>query len=266
MKNETCEPQAVGEHNIVSSPLSLEEISNLFSSYLQCSTDSERSLLINSHPDIFVPEMISCLAAAEAEMQATVQEVRSTYTQIDRVAGALGVSNFLPLQSTEGSDYVESSIHKAFSTQLANFLVNFKHSHDNDNTDAGKALSNTSAVPLLTARYPIHASLPAGTQSSASSLWYQKPEVVMEVLSYLPAKDILYNAEDVCSAWQYWLYAPEISRFFWIGILQREFSDHARSLIESTSGSQGEMNFLNHNWREMVMLCVVEQEEKTNGN
>lgn len=72
-------------------------------------------------------------------------------------------------------------------------------------------------------------SSPSPSSLSSSSrkpfVWYTVPEIVLEVLSYLPAEEILLHAEEVCTAWQFWLGVPTISRSFWLGVVQREFPE-----------------------------------------
>lgn len=85
--------------------------------------------------------------------------------------------------------------------------------------------SSAAAAPALTP-LPAARRVSTGGEGAAATttmIWYDVPELVLEILSYLPARDILLHAEEVCTAWQYWLYLPAISRSFWLGVVQREF-------------------------------------------
>lgn len=63
------------------------------------------------------------------------------------------------------------------------------------------------------------------------------------------------EAESVCRSWQTWLFEPAVSRFFWVGCVQREFPQQLQALLKT----EGEDLFMS-DWRSLAMLCVAESD------
>lgn len=118
--------------------------------------------------------------------------------------------------------------------------------------------------------------LESSFSSSVSNVsWYEIPEIVLEILSWLPAREILLHAEEVCRAWQYWLYVPEVSRAFWLGVVRREYPTlllhHLRGLFEGgmkkkedppeeKGEEEGNDPLCTSDWRTVAMLGVSQED------
>lgn len=226
-----------------------QAVSQLFVSYLALSSDNQRAALAAKHPRIFLPEVLTSLAEAQEEMHQTLSEVREVYSTIDSVADVLALSSFTPVQPAERGAVAGDDLTAQFAARLEEGLSALR-----DASPASSARHTSALAPI-----PAAAASPSVPPSSRKVPWHQQAELVLEVLSYLPAKDVLLNAEDVCASWRYWLYVPEVSRFFWIGVVQREFPAFMQQLLLLQANKEDKV--LEQDWRSMAMLCVTEEED-----
>lgn len=231
-----------------------QAVSQLFASYLALPSEAERRALAAAHPHIFVPELLDSLAEAQRELHQTLSEVRDVYSTIDSVADVLSLSSFTPVQNAERVAGAED-LTAEFAARFAAGLSALRDS-------SVSATRHTSALaPIPAAALPKTLS---STSAPARVPWHQQAELVLEVLSYVPARDVLLHAEDVCEAWRYWLFVPEVSRFFWIGVVQREFPAFLQQLLMLQASKEDAV--LDQDWRSMAMLCVAQEEDEENEN
>lgn len=212
--------------------------------YLQSDSETHRTELIEEHSELFTPELLASLESAEVEMRETAREVRDVNASINCLANVLEIPS---LTLTEGDE----SQHEQMKSLFIDFLKSM----------VPTAIPVANPPPLMSSIPPVQER--EGTKAGA---WYQQRNIVLPILSYLSASDILSNAEYVRSDWQYWLYHPEMSRFFWIGVVQREFSDFFRAIIESTPAAREDAatltldeRVMGEDWRTIAMLCVTQE-------
>eukprot|EP00796_Vickermania_ingenoplastis_P004398 gene4398-3199_t len=187
----------------------------LFTTYMTLESEKQRQSLAARYPAIFLPEIVAELSNAAAEMECTRQEVNSAYAAIDGVADALQLPAFSEVREAEAMN-----LRHVFTEQFSSAAASLQRAH-------------TTAC------------------HSGASAWYKQPELVLRVLSFLPAEDVLRRTEDVCAAWRYWLSAPEVSRAFWIDVVQREFPDFPVQHLDYDS-------LLQQDWRSFAMACIPE--------
>lgn len=224
----------------------ITEVQRLFLMYLSSTSEEEQRALELHHPGVFVPEIIASLSEAREEMRETAQNVRETFGTMDAIASSLDMPHL------RGSDAAD--VGPALENVDSFFLQEFTKSLRSLQEQVGvRGYRGPALVPLPSGRQDTSDGATTGAQP-----WYFQGEVVLEVLSYLPANDILCHAEDVCTAWRYWLFAPEVSRAFWIGVARREFPSFVRDLVELNKDREDVL--LQSDWRSLVMLCVTNAE------
>lgn len=222
-------------------------IPELFLQYLKAKDLKDQLAIVRAHPVLFTDDVVAALKDARAQMNETFVEVKETCRIIDAVSGSLQYTGTsVQLQQTVAKELLdEDAILKKFATSLAGLL--------RARETAGPAAPST--ISSLATASRVSSSLGAG-KSHSPGAWFTQPSLVFSVLTFLSAEEIFMTAENVCRAWQTWLFLPDMSRFFWVGCVQREFPEQLQVLLQ-TAGD----DLYQSDWRSLAMLCVTEGEQ-----
>ncbi|KAK7195893.1 hypothetical protein NESM_000522000 [Novymonas esmeraldas] len=221
-----------------------------FVQYLKAVDAAEQRAVVEAHPLLFTEDIVLALKDARAQINETMREVREACRMIDAVSGSLEYTGArVELQPSESKALLdEDTILHNFALSLARLLTARER--------AAPAVPSTTPPPP-TDRGPAAIASGAGAPPlGTGTAWFSQPSLVLAVLSFLPAEEILMTAETVCRAWQTWLFLPDVSRFFWVGCVQREFPQQLAALLQ-TAGD----DLYQSDWRSLAMLCVTEAAE-----
>ncbi|KPA82495.1 hypothetical protein ABB37_03549 [Leptomonas pyrrhocoris] len=229
-----------------------ETIPDIFARYLKATSDEERQAIVQAHPPLFAGPVIPALQEARRHFSDTLREVKEACRMIDAVSGSLEYTGTpVELQPREAQLLLdEDTLLHSFSTSLASLL--------DAREKQGTVLPSVAAEATMSGT-TAGSSAPASSCAwgAASGLWFTQPAIVLEVLSFLPTEVVLVEAENVCRRWRTWLFEPDVSRFFWVGCVQREFPRQLALLLQT----EGE-DLFRSDWRSLAMLCVAEEEDK----
>ncbi|TPP40271.1 hypothetical protein CGC21_27125 [Leishmania donovani] len=222
-------------------------IPELFVQYLKAKDFREQLAIVHAHPALFTDDVVAALKDARAQINETFVEVKEAFRIIDAVSGSLQYTGTsVQLQQSEVKEVLnEEAILKNFAASLAGLL--------RAGETAGPAAPST--ISSLSTACRVSSSLGAG-QSQSPGAWFTQPSLVFSVLAFLPAEEIFMAAENVCRAWQTWLFLPDMSRFFWVGCVQREFPEQLQVALQTAGDDLYESD-----WRSLAMLCVTEAEQ-----
>ncbi|CAJ1023661.1 hypothetical protein Q4I32_003335 [Leishmania shawi] len=221
-------------------------IPELFVRYLKASSWTDQLAIVHANPLLFTDDIVAALRDARVQIDKTAREVKEACRVIDAVSGTLEYTDTqIELQRSESKALLDDdTLLKKFATSLASLLE--------ARETAGLAVL-PSAPCLSTAG---HASRSPGTlQQNSPEMWFRQPSLVFSVLAFLPAEEIFMAVENVCRAWQGWLFMPDMSRFFWVGCVQREFPQQLQVLLQTVGDDLYQCD-----WRSLAMLCVTEVE------
>lgn len=223
--------------------LSLDSLPTVLAAYMKGTPQLQREL-IAAYPDIFGFEVLAALADASAQIASTLRETKEACAAIDSLANHLdlpGTSSMVRVQPAERAHLEQR---EAIITTFTNTLSQFLQEARGARRAAFASSQPTAAVELL----------PAG-QSNPAGAWHQSPVLVFEILSFLRAEEVFLAAEDVCSAWRYWLFDQGTSRPFWVGCVQREYPFHLQVFMQDDDP-------LTADWRTLAMKCITAEEEE----
>ncbi|KAG5493358.1 hypothetical protein GH5_02102 [Leishmania sp. Ghana 2012 LV757] len=224
-------------------PMSIPE---LFVRFLKASTSTAQLDMVRLNPSLFTDDVVATLMDAHAQINETLREVKEACRMIDAVSGSLELTGtHVELQPSESRALLdEETILQNFATSLASLLT--------ARENAGPAVP--SATPSLSAANHASSSLVA-PQPNAPGAWFTQPSIVFSILAFLSVEEILTEAESVCRSWQSWLFLPDMSRFFWVGCVQREFPLQLQGLLHAAGD-----DLYCSDWRSLAMLCVTDAE------
>ncbi|KPI87983.1 hypothetical protein ABL78_2919 [Leptomonas seymouri] len=220
-----------------------ETIPDVFVRYLKAASDCERQAITRAHAPMFQEPIITALNDARRQFNETLREVREACRMIDAVSGSLEYTG-TPIELQPGETKLlldEDTLLRSF----ANSLTTLLEARDK------KGDAPPSAAAAVGPSTPSSSCAPVASPAA----WFAQPALVLEILSYLPANEIFVEAENVCRSWQAWLFDPGVSRFFWVGCVQREFPQQLAVLLQT----EGE-DLFQSDWRSLAMLCVVDAE------
>ncbi|KAG5494114.1 hypothetical protein JKF63_01949 [Porcisia hertigi] len=222
-------------------------ISELFARYLKANNLADQLAITRDNPLLFTDDIVAALKDARVQIDDTLREVRETCRMIDAVSGNLEyMGTGVALQPSESKALLEEdTVFNNFATHLASLL--------RAREKAGSAAVSTN--PFRLSASPFSGDM-AASRSNSPGAWFTQPALVFNILSFLSAEEILMEAENVCSSWQMWLFQADMSRFFWVGCVQREFLPRLQPLLESVGDDLYESD-----WRSFAMLCVAEAEQ-----
>ncbi|CAD2214815.1 hypothetical protein AGDE_12130 [Angomonas deanei] len=199
--------------------------------------EEEQAQLVLQHPQLFNGPILEALQHAKAQLQNVRCEIREASKAIDAVASVVdlpgGVTKLQPGEKEvfENDDYLYDN----FALTLSRIIA--------ENMHLSKSNPATVAEPRREASH-----------------WYGTSSIVLEILSYLPAEELFAEVEYVCKDWMFWLSEAEVTPSFWLGVVQREYPDMLKSLLES----EGPSMLFDSDWRSTAMLCVVNSQEGEN--
>lgn len=239
-------------------PESPETIPDIFVSYLRATGDADRRSVVQAHPSLFPEPVVEALNDAHREFRDTMREVKEACRMIDAVSGSLEYTGAsMELQPGEARTLLdEETLFHNFATSLAALL----EAREKQGTvlrcaSAATATTSSTAGAAAVPSAVVSLSHEAGGDASQRGPWFAQPALVLSVLSFLPAGEVFMEAENVCRSWQTWLFEPQVSRFFWVGCVQREFPRQLAILLQT----EGE-DLFQSDWRSLAMLCVTEAE------
>lgn len=243
------------QHSCASPPVTAAaagDIPSIFVRYLKATGAAERQAVARAHPLLFTDDIVAALADARAQINATLWEVQEACRMIDAVSGSLEFTGAkVELQPGESKALLdEDTILHNFATSLGGLLT--------AREKAGTAMPSTT-LPVMsapTSSGPCAAPASAVLDTAAAQQqWFTQPALVLAILAFLPAEEVFLQAENVCRAWQTWLFVPDVSRFFWVGCVQLQFPEQLQTLLK-TAGD----DLFQSDWRSLAMLCVAEAE------
>ncbi|KAG5491812.1 hypothetical protein JIQ42_01720 [Leishmania sp. Namibia] len=221
-------------------------IPELFVRFLKASTSTARQDMVRLNTSLFTDDVVAALMDAHAQINETLREVKEACRMIDAVSGSLELTGtHVELQPSESRALLdEETILQNFATSLASLLT--------ARENAGPAVP--SPTPSLSSANDASSSLVA-PQPNAPGAWFTQPSIVFSILSFLSVEEILTEAESVCRSWQSWLLLPDVSRFFWVGCVRREFPLQLKGLLQAAGD-----DLYCSDWRLLAMLCVSDAE------
>lgn len=222
-------------------------IPELFVQYLKAKHSTDHLAIVRAHPVLFTDDVVAALKDARAQINATFLDVKDACRIIDAVSGSLQYTGTsVRLQQSEAKELLdEDAILKNFATSLASLLTAREMARP-PGLSAISSLATASHVSSSPVSGPLH----------SRGAWFTQPSLVFTVLAFLSAEEIFMTAENVCRAWQTWLFLPDMSRFFWVGCVQHEFPQQLQVLLQ-TAGD----DLYQGDWRSLAMLCVTEAEQ-----
>ncbi|KAG5468433.1 hypothetical protein LSCM1_02413 [Leishmania martiniquensis] len=219
-------------------------VPELFVRYLKARTPAGRLDIVRLNPLLFTDDIVAALMDAHVQIQETLGEVKEACRVIDAVSGSLEFTGaHINLQPTESKALLdEDTILQNFATTLASLLT--------ARENARPAVRSTTPS-LSTADHAL--SRTVAPQPNAAGAWFTQLTIVFSVLAFLSVEEIFMEAENVCRSWQTWLFLPEVSRFFWVGCVKREFPHRLQGLLQAAGD-----DLYDSDWRSLAMLCVTE--------
>jgi hypothetical protein len=232
-----------------------ETIPSIFVRYLKATSNEEKQSVVQAYLPLFPEPVITALDDARRQFNDTMCEVKEACRMIDAVSGGLEYTRApVELQPSEAKALLdEDTILQNFASSLATLLAERERHGSLVLSTATNAVVGAGPEEPGSSAALVAATDEGGTRQRGA--WFVQPALVLTVLSFLPAQVVFMEAENVCRSWQAWLYTPEVSRFFWVGCVQREFPQQLAALVQT----EGE-DLFQSDWRSIAMLCVTEAE------
>ncbi|GET92453.1 hypothetical protein, conserved [Leishmania tarentolae] len=221
-------------------------IPELLVQYLKAKDSTEQLAIARAYSVLFTDDIIETLKGVRVQINETFREVQEACRMIDAVSGSLQYTGAsVKLQQSEAKELLDED------TALKNFAASLTSLLAAREKDGPAALSTLSSLP---SPGPVSSS-PAALQSHSPGAWFTQPSLVFSVLMFLSVEEIFTTAENVCRAWRTWLFLPDMSRFFWVGCVQREFPQELQALLQNSGD-----DLYKSDWRSLAMVCVTEAE------